>query len=133
MAGWVGGDFAGGVRGGEMVAEPMGLVRTVAALRDGETTARALTERALERIAATQASLTAFRRTCADTALEAAVAAGDAAFEAHRARLPLAPKSDAQLAARAAEQRTAEQLLNQRLDQLVAVQRHHETPKETVS
>ncbi|MET9497415.1 hypothetical protein [Streptomyces sp. NPDC006552] len=53
-----------------------------------------------------------------------AVEAGDAAYAAHRERFPLAPKHDAEQAALAAEQRTAEQLLNERLDQLTA---HHET------
>ncbi|MGP3777099.1 hypothetical protein ACTWJ8_40325 (plasmid) [Streptomyces sp. SDT5-1] len=52
---------------------------------------------------------------------DAAVAAGDAAYEAHRRSLPQAPKEDAQLAARAAEQREAERMLNQLLDQLAAV------------
>ncbi|WP_371591232.1 hypothetical protein [Streptomyces sp. NBC_00470] len=49
---------------------------------------------------------------------DAAVAAGDAAYEAHRTRFPQAPKDDAQLAARAAEQQVAEQMLNRLLDQL---------------
>ncbi|MFZ3573817.1 hypothetical protein ACOKM5_43535 [Streptomyces sp. BH097] len=49
---------------------------------------------------------------------EAAVAEGDAAYEGHRAQFPLAPQDDAQMAARAAEQQMAEQLLNQRLDRL---------------
>lgn len=48
----------------------------------------------------------------------AAVEAGDAAYAAHRQRFPLAPKHDAEQAAQAAEQRTAEQLLNARLDHL---------------
>ncbi|MEW2223073.1 amidase [Streptomyces sp. NPDC006990] len=78
--------------------EPLpGLARAAAALAAGETTSRALTERALARIEATQPTLNAFRRVRAEAALAEADAA-DRARAQGRGRpllgVPVAVKDD---------------------------------------
>ncbi|WP_369208171.1 amidase [Streptomyces sp. PU-14G] len=85
-----GGDGSGPVR------QP-GLAAAVAALADGEVTARELTERALRGIEATQSTLNAFRRVRAEAALAEADAADAALSRGERRPLlgvPLAVKDD---------------------------------------
>ncbi|MFE6895196.1 hypothetical protein [Streptomyces sp. NPDC057694] len=86
-----------------------------AALRSDGSAARAETEEQVARrirMERRHAALQSLARS------QAAVAAGDAAYAAHRERFSRAPKRDAERAARAAEQHAAEQLLNARLDRL---------------
>ncbi|WP_372452109.1 amidase [Streptomyces oryzae] len=84
--------------GGEGAARPLpGLARAAAALAAGETTSRTLTERALARIEATQATLNAFRLVRAEAALEEAEAADQALCRGERRPLlgvPVAVKDD---------------------------------------
>ncbi|MDJ1138334.1 amidase [Streptomyces iconiensis] len=78
-----------------------GLARAAAELAEGHTTSRALTERALERIRATQHSLNAFRRVREEAALAEAEAADDALRAGERRPLlgvPLAVKDDTDVA-----------------------------------
>ncbi|MFZ3562805.1 hypothetical protein [Streptomyces sp. BH055] len=95
-----------------------------AGVGDAAAVLRVRAEVQLARRIRIQRRQTALHRLCRS---ETAVAAGDAAYEAHRAQFPLAPQSDAQLAARAAEQQKAEQLLNQRLDQLAELKAEQST------
>ncbi|MGP3973182.1 amidase [Streptomyces sp. 8N114] len=84
--------------GGHGESEPLpGLARAAAALAAGETTSRALTERALARIEATQPTLNAFRLVRAEAALAEADAADAALRRGERSPLlgvPLAVKDD---------------------------------------
>lgn len=83
--------------GGSASAPLPGLVAAARELADGHTTSRALTEQALDRIAATQHSLNAFRRVRAEAALAEADAADAALRAGERGALlgvPLAIKDD---------------------------------------
>ncbi|MER6143554.1 amidase [Streptomyces sparsogenes] len=80
---------------------PKGLSEQVKALADGEVSSRALVERALERIAATQGTLNAFRRVRAEAALCEADEADRLLAAGRRLPLlgvPIAVKDDADVA-----------------------------------
>ncbi|WP_327392772.1 amidase [Streptomyces sp. NBC_01186] len=98
------GASAGAGGGGGAGAPLPGLARAAESLAAGQVSARELTERALERIGATQRTLNAFRR----VRTEAALAEADAADEALRAGerrpllgVPLAVKDDTDVAGEA--------------------------------
>lgn len=87
---------------GRGAAEPLpGLAEAARELAEGRTTSRALTQQALDRIAATRHSLNAFRRVRTEAALAEADAA-DAALRAGQRRpllgVPLAIKDDTDIA-----------------------------------